>query len=277
MKITPDTKVSVLIKNNPGSVEAIATMAKPFEKLRNPVLRKLMAPRITIAEAAKIGGVAVSDFVKVLLPLGFEFDDTAVSGNQTGTIKEPEWLLKAKPQNIQNFDVRELLDSGKDPFGQIMEKYNCLEPGNILCVINSFAPTPLIEILNNKGAQSYLQQVSPQVYYSYFIKPVNNKKPASAGNEMGTMVNEEEFNELKMRFGDRKTDIDVRNMEMPVPMQKILEALETLPSTYVLNVMHKRVPVYLLEALADKDYQIIICNIAEGDVRLLISKSLNYG
>ena len=75
MKITKKTKISELIKHDIRSIDAIASIAKPFKKLKNPLLRKLMASRVNIAEAAKIGGATVAEFVQVLAPLGFEFDE----------------------------------------------------------------------------------------------------------------------------------------------------------------------------------------------------------
>jgi hypothetical protein len=59
---------------------------------------------------------------------------------------------------------------------------------------------------------------------------------------------------------------------MPQPMQTILAELKTLPGNHALYVHHKRVPVYLLEELADKDYEVHIRNIEEGNVKLLIYK-----
>ena len=42
MQIAANTKISVLIKENPAAIDAIATINKHFEKLRNPVLRKIL-------------------------------------------------------------------------------------------------------------------------------------------------------------------------------------------------------------------------------------------
>ncbi|MBH2024552.1 MAG: DUF2249 domain-containing protein, partial [Flavobacteriales bacterium] len=64
--------------------------------------------------------------------------------------------------------------------------------------------------------------------------------------------------------------IDVRELEMPGPMQAILGELEILPEGNALYIDHKRVPVYLLEELADKDFEVHIHNVAEGDVKMLI-------
>lgn len=73
MKIDQHTKISDLIKYDSASIDAIASIAKAFHKLKNPILRKLLASRVNIAEAAKIGKCSVLDFQRVLIPLGFQW------------------------------------------------------------------------------------------------------------------------------------------------------------------------------------------------------------
>ncbi|MDX5436888.1 MAG: DUF1858 domain-containing protein, partial [Pontibacter sp.] len=56
MEIAANTKISAILKANPDAIEAIAAINRHFEKLRNPLLRKILASRVTIADAARIGG-----------------------------------------------------------------------------------------------------------------------------------------------------------------------------------------------------------------------------
>lgn len=278
MKITEATKISILIKENPQSIEAIASLAEPLEKLKNPLLRKIMASRVTIAEAARVGGVTVSDFIKALTPLGFEFNTTKENNESKEFEKEPLWLQQAAPENINDFDVRELLSKNNDPLKQILEKYKNLARGQILCIINSFEPIPLIALLKNQGAESYIRNINGGEYHTFFLKPIKSPEGKSVNNKDNVvMVNESTFNEIISKFNTRTVDMDVRQLEMPEPMHKILDALHSLPDTHALNILHKRLPIYLLEALADKNYQIFIYDKAKGDVRLLITKQVNHG
>lgn len=52
--ITNRTKIPEIIKINPDRINAIASLAKPLEKLKNSLLRRIMAPGVTL-EAAAIG------------------------------------------------------------------------------------------------------------------------------------------------------------------------------------------------------------------------------
>jgi len=54
MVITANTKIAAILKHNPAALDAIVSLLSKFEKLRNPVLRKLMAGRASVSMASKI-------------------------------------------------------------------------------------------------------------------------------------------------------------------------------------------------------------------------------
>ena len=64
--INPQTKIADLIKSHPDALEAIISLSPDFKKLRNPVLRKLMAGRTSISMASRIGGCKPDDFFEIL-------------------------------------------------------------------------------------------------------------------------------------------------------------------------------------------------------------------
>ena len=71
MKINAATKIAALLKHHPDAMKVIIGLSPKFEKLKNPLLRKLLAGRTSIAMASKIGGCEVNDFFNRLRPLGF--------------------------------------------------------------------------------------------------------------------------------------------------------------------------------------------------------------
>lgn len=274
------TKISSIIKANKDSVEAISSLAKPLEKLRNPVLRKVMAPRVTIAEAAHIGGCSVRDIAAALQPLGFQFvDDMPAEPAADKAKKKPAWLLEADPGMVVRFDVRAMISGGNDPLREILQRYRQLPDGRILCIINSFNPFPLINLMEKNKVASFTEQVKEDEYHTWFLKPEKTTFSSSQGDEAAKKSNilrlgEEGFAAVCGKFTKASlTLLDVRELEMPLPMQTILSTLKVLPERKALYVYHKRIPVYLLEELGDKGYQIYIHEVAEGDVRLLIFKN----
>src|SRR3990170_3073475 len=66
MRITAETRVSDLLDAHPEAVEVLAEFNPHFAKLRNRVLRKIMAPRVTLAQAARIAQVDVEAMLHVL-------------------------------------------------------------------------------------------------------------------------------------------------------------------------------------------------------------------
>ena len=75
------------------------------------------------------------------------------------------------------------------------------------------------------------------------------------------------------RFKDKIETIDVRALEMPLPMTSILGALENLPAETALFVHHKRIPVFLLPELTEREFEYRIKEIHDGEVELLIFKN----
>lgn len=277
ISITKNTKISELIKANAKSIDAIAALAKPLEKLKNPILRKIMASRVTIAEAAKMGGCTVSDFEKALAPLGFVFSGSEVN---TESIQEanPHWITDAPGDDIDYYDVRPIIDNGSDPLKEILHRFKQVPDGKILCLINTFVPTPLIHLLEKEKAEaSFVETINSKEYHTYFLK---KSKPlghfAQTVDDRLYMDDDAGFDKVCAQFsGERRREIDVRELEMPGPMEAILSELKTLPADNGLYIHHKRVPVYLLEELADKNYEVHILSKGEGNVKMLIFSKAN--
>ena len=273
--ITAKTKISELIKLNSKSVDAIASLAKPLEKLKNPILRKIMASRVTIGEAAKMGGTTVEEFKRVLLPLGFTFEQESSAKEETVSEPKPTWLQQANKAEIDFYDVRPIIDNGADPLKEILGRFKTTEPGKILCIINNFVPTPLIHLLKKEKAEAtFVETISDKEFNTYFLKKEKESTASSAtAEEKLNMDDAESFAAICSQFTQEQTkEIDVRELEMPGPMEMILSELQELPAGNALYINHKRVPVYLLEELADKNYQVHINNREEGNVKMLIFK-----
>lgn len=278
MDVGPHTRISELVKHNSDSIEAIASLAKPLRKLRNPLLRRVMASRVTIAEAASIGGCAVADFERVLEPLGFTFagEAEAPAGGKTAREAKPNWLRSLPEAQTDRFDVRDIIASGDDPLKAIMQRYKALPEGRVLCIVNSFIPYPLVNLLGKQGAQSFVETEHDQLHYTWFFKDATSHNTYVPRDSNVTMHGADAFAVLLGRFDTgRIRRIDVRRLPMPQPMQTILETLPTLEAGEVLLVDHKRVPLHLLEELQESDYAIHIHEASEGDFKVFFQPLAN--
>jgi uncharacterized protein (DUF2249 family) len=266
--INGNTKIATLIKEHPDALEAIISISPKFNKLRNPLLRKLMASRTSINMASKIGGCTVNDFFAKLEPLGFTIDKEIVADDSIEQKQEPEFFRNITPGMVVELDVRSVIDSGKDPFNLILKTIKQLQPGQVLKLINSFEPVPLMQLLGKQGFESYAETINENLVHTFFYQ---NK--GTALKEVDTSKATEGWEEMLQRFAGKTETIDVRNLEMPLPMLTILEALDKLPDEKALYVYHKRIPVFLLPELTERKFDYRIKEVRDGEVYLLIFKA----
>ena len=77
---------------------------------------------------------------------------------------------------------------------------------------------------------------------------------------------------MLQRFAGKLETVDVRQLEMPLPMLTILDELDKLPTGQALYVDHKRIPVFLLPELEERKFEYRAKEISEGNVKLFIFK-----
>jgi uncharacterized protein (DUF2249 family) len=268
MTINANTKIASLVKSHPDALETIVSISQKFTKLRNPVLRKLMAGRTSIAMASKLGGCNIEDFFKKLQPLGFVIDRNVEIAREEVTKKTPGFLQTIQNSIIIELDVRPVIETGKDPLKIILEKVKALKKGEVLKIINSFEPTPLMSLLAKQGFKSYAETISNDLIHTYFYKATSQEWSGEA-NDVNYSAG---WEEILNRFEGNIVTVDVRNLEMPLPMHSILESLEKLPIEKALFVYHKRIPVFLLPELEEQGFSYRIKEINDAEVHLLIYK-----
>lgn len=264
MEVTKDTKISDIINTNKEAINTIASINKHFKKLKNPILRKVLASKISIKEASKIGGISINEFLEKLEKIGFKVVYDNDKSNEIIVEKKESHQL-----NIVSFDVRPILDEGLDPFKEIMRKIKGLQSGETLKIISTFEPIPLIKILREKGYKVWTEPINEQEYHTFFHKETSQ----DTSEILKSMpIKEGSFDETLASYGGNLKEIEVRHLEMPEPMVTILATLEKLPENYALLVNHKKVPQFLLPELEKRNYTWLSKEIEIGYTLLLIYK-----
>lgn len=264
--INANTKINAVLKEHPQALEAIISISPKFNKLRIPLLRKLVASRTSISEASKIAGCSPDDFFEKLSPLGFVIDKT-VELNEPDKQVYASFMQNAEPAMIEELDVRPIIESGSDPFTIITNKIKQLKPGKILKLMNSFEPVPLINILSKQGFEHYVEIINENWVNTYFHKALNANE-----NVADEVKPSDDWDNLLAQYDNNLVTVDVRHLEMPQPMHTILDKLEMLPDDKALFVYHKRIPVFLLPELSERKFDFRIKEIGDGEVHLLIFK-----
>ncbi len=278
-KINASTKISTLIEENPKTIEVIASINKNFKKLQNPVLRRTLASRVSIRDASRIGGVSINTILRKLEEIGFEVElnneeEELFKNNDSHRrgfgFRRRKRFGNRKYTNMKviELDAREDLEKGIDPFQSIMKKIKTLEEGEVLRVINTFEPLPLINVLKSKGYRSWVERENGLVL-TYFQK---TKDSIEENLENSQNLNNSEFEATLAKYAGKLLDIDVRGLEMPEPMMTILEKIEELKEGEALYVHHERVPQYLKPELESRDFRILTYKADDNNVKLLIFK-----
>lgn len=174
-------------------------------------------------------------------------------------------------KNKITLDVRPTIQSGNDPFSEIMATVAKLGANEILEIINIFEPIPLINKLKTMGYKSWTEREDGGVVHTYFeLEAESSPEELSAS---GKETDELNFAECLDKYQGKTTTVDVRHLEMPEPMVVILKELETLEEGYALFVEHKKMPQFLLPELKNRKYSIAFNKIDENHLQLLIFKA----
>ena len=217
--------------------------------------------------ASRLSGVPLEVFYIRLQSIGFDISQSQPDSAPHPSGSSPS--VSGYRGDCIVLDVREALASGKDPLTSILDKVKALSPGDALKVINTFEPVPLIKMLEKQGFTASVECISPELVETVFHKKTEPdqvdlapKKAVDAG-----------WDEVLLRFGENRIEIDVRDLDMPLPMHTILAELEKLPENKALFVYHKRIPVFLLPELTAQNFDYRIKEVSDGQVRLLIFKA----
>ncbi len=267
MRIDKNTSIKQLLDEKQDEViEALISINKNFGKLKNPILRKLLAKRVSIEEACKIASCNIADFLKSMEQLGFQIDE--ISNEQENSLS-PETSEPRVGERLIELDVRPILAADKDPLKQIMIKVNELQDGDCLKIINTFQPLPLINLLGSKGFQSKTDFIKADLVHTYFFKVAATRPPKELIQE-DLNESDYDFDAVLEKYRDKVKVLDVTMFEMPKPMMTILESIDELKEDEALFVEHKKVPVYLLPHLREKGFEYLIREESSTEVSILI-------
>jgi uncharacterized protein (DUF2249 family) len=268
--INTQTKISQLLEVNCDLViKTLVNFNKKFSMLKNPLLRKLLVKRVSIADACKISKTEIADFMWSMKQIGFKVTtDTCVENN----ISVPSASFQ-EPLDYLELDVRPVLARDRDPLKEILACIKKLEDGQGLKLINTFEPLPLIHLLADKGFSFRMEHPEPNVVVTYLSKAVPTTEETATIPLTVPAADNDQFDQLLKRFDEHRIIfLDVRQLEMPKPMLAILEQTPNLVAGNALFVHHKKMPVYLLPELEKQELTYIFKTIGPADIKMLIYK-----
>ncbi len=273
--ITKEIKISKMLDEYPETLEALLQASPHFSKLKNKFLRKALAGRVSVAQAAGIAGLSLD----VLL---FKLNDSIgkreeylksmasseiLNNNSEAYLEKPVLLNNLSEDKIKTIDVRQDIATGQDPLKRIMSFVKDLKDNEVMHLINSFEPIPLYSVLKKRGLDHWTK-VNEDVVNVFFFKSEKEEnmiEPKSSSNEFVESPNASDNNEKIIQ-------LDVSSLEPPEPMLKILETLPKMDDNTILLVHHHRDPLMLYEKLEERGFQAVTTKIAENYFKIVITK-----
>jgi uncharacterized protein (DUF2249 family) len=258
--ITTETRVGTLLDTHPELVEFLAGYHPHFGKLRNRLLRKVMAPRVTVADAARMAGLAPQTLLSAIQRA---IGDDAPAG--TPAVAEaaapaatpmPAALRALDETHRVRLDLRADIARGEEPFARIMAAVKALGPADALVLRVPFEPVPLYDVLGRRGLAHWTERAAADDWSVWFWPEegagVRKEARAAAPAPAGALT------------------LDVRGLEPPQPMVLVLERLDTLAPGETLEVHHDRRPLFLYPQLKARGFAHETDEPAPGLVRIRI-------
>lgn len=267
--ITKDMKVSEVLSKYPDTLNVFVQFSPHFKKLNNKVFRKTLASRVTVQQAASIAGVDLNNLLFELnksINKEINFDDInkenkMIHSFEKPSLEKPEFINTLSKEKIIELDVRPIINSGKDPFLDIMNKVKNLKKDEVLLIINSFEPIPLYTVLGEKGFEHWTEK-DDDAFKVYFFKSSSEKN----------ISGEKSKSEISLSEFENVIELNVRELPPPEPMMKIFEKLSEVDEKTILLVHHHREPLMLYPKLEERGFEAISNKIDDNYYKVLIFK-----
>ena len=157
MLVNPETKVGPLLDEHPELENVLIGLSPEYRRLKNPILRRTVARVATLAQVAKVGGLAVPDLVGALRRALGQTDAGCAAH---AAPDEPGWPAWAESAAVASWlDADAVLAAGGTPVGQLAAAAAAVAPGTVLGLRAGFYPAPLVDTLRGKGHDVAVRQV----------------------------------------------------------------------------------------------------------------------
>lgn len=148
LDINLQTKVAEMLTHYPELEEVLLELSPSFTKLKNPILRNTIARVATLKQISEIAGLNPGEMISTLRKSANLRPANINTTEHNSFTPQPEWVNENSV--VETFDICPILDEGKNPMKQIIDKAESLSTEQILRIITPFIPSPIIDILRAK-------------------------------------------------------------------------------------------------------------------------------
>lgn len=273
--ISEDTRVSELLDAHPGLVDVLARFHPHFEQLRSARLRRMVGPRVTVGQAAAMAGVPTEALLALLRRTVGEPAPTPACSPEAGAEpgRAPAHLGPPRPAALglvrpTHLDVRDDLARGVEPFARIVAAVKALQEGEALVLRVPFEPFPLYDVLGKRGLAHWTERHDAQDWSVWFYRDATATDPRTAVPAAPGRAGPSGAPAAH----SRRLTLDVRGLEPPLPMVRVIEQLDALGPADELLVVHERKPMFLYPQLDDRGFAHDTREVSPGLVEILIRR-----
>ena len=221
---------------------------------------------MTLREAARIAGVSVDHPLatprRTVRETGPAAPHAAVTQDARGPSTPKPAALSNVPESRRRYlDVREDIHRNQEPFARIMAAAKALGPDEILVLRAPFEPIPLYDVLGKLGLAHWTECRAANDWCVWFYRRANQTGGADRRERPTTVLPES---------GQRV--LDVRGLEPPEPMVRILAELERLEPGQHIEVLHERRLTLLYPQLDERGFTHETDEPEPGVVRIIIRR-----
>jgi len=176
--LTAETRLSQALAAVPGAIEyVIALKPHDFARLHDPVMRRAMAPRISLRRLASKAGIPEDQLLHDLNELGgAKMADPPHEGSTDPVMPQspaeaPAWMAQVDPARVPWVNLLPIDDVLGDPFPPISLAVRQLEPGRVLGIRHRWEPQPLYDIWRNMNLEWYAHRVGEAEWHVFVHRP----------------------------------------------------------------------------------------------------------
>jgi hypothetical protein len=168
IEITASTTVHELLVVYPELEETLISIAAPFKKLKNPLLRKSIAKIVTLKHISAVGNVPLNDLVNELRMAVGQSETSESYEDEKYYLDQPEWFSIDKIALSVNEEKLGVKD--KMTVVVLLQEAKYIEKGEIIELTTTFLPAPGIETMRSKGYSVWTKKEDENLIKTYFLK-----------------------------------------------------------------------------------------------------------
>jgi uncharacterized protein (DUF2249 family) len=183
LELNGNTRLNKVLENIPGALDYIVGLnPHDFQRLRNPLLRKYMSPRISLSRIAAMVNLPEARLLHDLLKLAGNEEAAQEALNKLDSSNPlpqspstaPVWWSQINLTKLHWVDVLPIDNVQGDPLPPINLAVKQMLPGTVIGIKHRWEPQPLYDIWQKMQLEWFARPVNPHEWHIFVYKPTSH-------------------------------------------------------------------------------------------------------